>query len=129
MTTTTTDGRAFFTSESSGFFAGSTYLSHHQVLQWAKEKDCCDARLVRLATTPQPGLAFPPSTGMVNLVEPTGISIISDIDDTIKETRILHGARTVLANTFFNPSKAIPGMAEAYMKWVNLHALYSPQIN
>ncbi|SAM06397.1 hypothetical protein [Absidia glauca] len=117
MTTTTTDGRAFFTSESSGFFAGSTYLSHHQVLQWAKEKDCCDARLVRLATTPRPGLAFPPSTGMVNLVEPTGISIISDIDDTIKETRILHGARTVLANTFFNPSKAIPGMAEAYMKW------------
>ncbi|KAI8340220.1 hypothetical protein BC941DRAFT_419774 [Chlamydoabsidia padenii] len=109
------DGQITFKSEGSGFFSGLTRLPHQQVLQWAKEKDCCDARLVRLEALGT--RSFPVSTGMVNLVEPTGISIISDIDDTIKETQILHGARTVLANTFFNPSKDIPGMAEAYMKW------------
>ncbi|ORZ15344.1 hypothetical protein BCR42DRAFT_452193 [Absidia repens] len=127
------DGRAIFKSESSGFFSGPTHLSHRQVLQWAKEKDYCDARLLQIKSTPyinnkdhhhkgmDPACAgtapFPTSTGMVNLIEPTGISIISDIDDTIKETQILHGARTVLANTFFKESKDISGMAETYMKW------------
>ncbi|SAM04444.1 hypothetical protein [Absidia glauca] len=125
------DGQAVFRSESSGFFSGPMHLSHQQVLQWAKEKDCCDARLLRLQSTPYhhhkdpqhpttpPASApsFPISTGMVNLIEPTGISIISDIDDTIKETQILHGARKVLVNTFFNASKDISGMAETYMKW------------
>jgi hypothetical protein len=128
------DGQAVFRSESSGFFSGPMHLSHQQVLQWAKEKDCCDARLLRLQSTPYhhhhkdpqhpttpPASApsFPISTGMVNLIEPTGISIISDIDDTIKETQILHGARKVLVNTFFNASKDISGMAETYMKWVS----------
>jgi hypothetical protein len=131
------DGQAVFRSESSGFFSGPMHLSHQQVLQWAKEKDCCDARLLRLQSTPYhhhkdhqhpttppasaPASApsFPISTGMVNLIEPTGISIISDIDDTIKETQILHGARKVLVNTFFNTSKDISGMAETYMKWVS----------
>lgn len=123
------DGQAIFKTESSGFFSGLTHLSHRQVLQWAKEKDYCDARLLQIKSTPysnkmkdlhhemDPAAPFPASTGMVNLIEPTGISIISDIDDTIKETQILHGARTVLANTFFKESKDISGMAETYMKW------------
>ncbi|ORZ23242.1 hypothetical protein BCR42DRAFT_487246 [Absidia repens] len=120
------DGQAIFKSENSGFFSGPTHLSHQHVLNWAKEKDCCDARLLKLQSTPYNDRhsphpmdidPFPESYGMVNLVEPTGISIISDIDDTIKETQILYGARTVLANTFFNASKGIPGMAETYMKW------------
>ncbi|KAI8343523.1 hypothetical protein BC941DRAFT_343222 [Chlamydoabsidia padenii] len=123
------DGQAVFKSENSGFFSGPMHLSHRQVLQWAKEKDCCDARLLQLKSTPfvhtdldplkipTTTAPFPTSTGIVNLIEPTGISIISDIDDTIKETQILHGARKVLANTFFNSCKDISGMAEAYMKW------------
>ncbi|CAO3591347.1 unnamed protein product [Absidia cylindrospora] len=123
---TIVDGQGIFKSESSGFFSGPTHLSHQQVLLWAKERDCCDARLLKLQSTPYIDQhsphpmdidPFPESFGMVNLIEPTGISIISDIDDTIKETQILHGVRAVLSNTFFNTSKGIPGMAEAYMKW------------
>ncbi|CAO3622964.1 unnamed protein product [Cunninghamella echinulata] len=107
-----------FKSESNGFFTGITKFSHEQVLQWAKEQDCCDSRLLKLQAIENKGdHSFPISQGIVNLIEPTGISIISDIDDTIKETQILHGARTVLQNTFFNETNDIPGMAEAYMKW------------
>lgn len=52
--------------------------------------------------------------GRVRLVEPEGISIISDIDDTIKDTRIPLGKDTVLSKTFCEPFAAIPGMAEMY---------------
>ncbi|CAO3645137.1 unnamed protein product [Cunninghamella blakesleeana] len=108
-----------FKSESNGFFTGNIEFNHDKVLQWAKEQDCCDSRILKLEAIENKGdqYSFPISQGIVNLIEPTGISIISDIDDTIKETQILHGARTVLQNTFFNPTNDIPGMAEAYMKW------------
>uniref|UniRef100_A0A1D1XS85 Uncharacterized protein C29B5.04c n=1 Tax=Anthurium amnicola TaxID=1678845 RepID=A0A1D1XS85_9ARAE len=58
-----------------------------------------------------------PHYGVVNLIEPEGVSIISDIDDTIKDTNILRGAKKVLSNTFLQPFKDVPGMADAYRKF------------
>ncbi|CAG8627256.1 17042_t:CDS:2 [Funneliformis caledonium] len=58
-----------------------------------------------------------PSYGVVNLVEPEGVSIISDIDDTIKDTNILQGAKSVLTNTFLQPFKDVQGMSELYRKF------------
>ncbi|KAG0069616.1 hypothetical protein BGZ89_002506 [Linnemannia elongata] len=55
--------------------------------------------------------------GIVNLVDPEGISIISDIDDTIKETDIVAGARIILRNTFLNDMMDVPGMAKVYKNW------------
>ncbi|CAG8538412.1 10664_t:CDS:2 [Racocetra fulgida] len=46
--------------------------------------------------------------GVVNLIEPDGYSVISDIDDTIKQTEILEGARTVFSNTFLQKAKENP---------------------
>ncbi|KAF8954238.1 hypothetical protein BGZ46_002977 [Entomortierella lignicola] len=57
------------------------------------------------------------SVGIVNLIDPKGISVISDIDDTIKETNVLAGAKTILQNTFLKDMQAVSGMAEVYMKW------------
>ncbi|KAF7724173.1 hypothetical protein EC973_001245 [Apophysomyces ossiformis] len=100
--------------DTNGIFFGRFDLPVPQVLAWAKHQDLCDARLLRIhAGHPD----FPPAHGMVHLIEPTGISVISDIDDTIKHTNILNGTRVVLANTFFRATKAVAGMAEAYMKW------------
>ena len=45
---------------------------------------------------------------------PTGWGVVSDIDDTIKESGTLAGARTLLANTFVKPSRAVGGMAALY---------------
>ncbi|KAG0306919.1 hypothetical protein BGZ98_001455 [Dissophora globulifera] len=58
-----------------------------------------------------------PCQGVVNLVDPEGISIISDIDDTIKETNIAAGAKIILRNTFLNDMQDVPGMAAVYQKW------------
>ncbi|KAF9999847.1 hypothetical protein BGZ80_003313 [Entomortierella chlamydospora] len=57
------------------------------------------------------------SVGTVNLIDPEGVSIISDIDDTIKETNILAGATIVLRNTFLKEMRDVPGMADVYMQW------------
>ncbi|KAF9964536.1 hypothetical protein BGZ70_006314 [Mortierella alpina] len=55
--------------------------------------------------------------GVVNLIDPEGISIISDIDDTIKETNVSAGARIILRNTFLQDMRVVPGMSEVYKQW------------
>lgn len=52
-------------------------------------------------------------TGRVQLIGPTGVSVISDIDDTIKITRVAD-RWALLRNTFTRKFKAVPGMAELY---------------
>lgn len=56
-------------------------------------------------------------TGRVHLVEPEGLSIISDIDDTVKRTGIPGGPRTVVRKTFFEEWEALPDMAEHFARW------------
>ncbi|KAI8908736.1 hypothetical protein DFJ77DRAFT_473144 [Powellomyces hirtus] len=51
--------------------------------------------------------------GMVYLVEPEGVSIISDIDDTIKITEVLDKVK-VLKHTFLQPFEAVYGMPKLY---------------
>jgi len=58
-------------------------------------------------------------TGRVQLIEPEGLSIVSDIDDTIKITEIPAGSRIVVQNTFFKDFTAAPGMHELYRQWGN----------
>ena len=45
-----------------------------------------------------------------------GISVISDIDDTIKVSHVANRGR-LLRNTFVNPFAPVPGMAELYQAW------------
>lgn len=55
--------------------------------------------------------------GKVQLLEPTGLSVISDIDDTIKITQIPAGPKVVMANTLVREYQAVPEMAERYRAW------------
>ncbi|MCM3871265.1 MAG: DUF2183 domain-containing protein [Pyrinomonadaceae bacterium] len=52
--------------------------------------------------------------GRIRLIEPEGVSLISDIDDTIKVTDIPAGTDTVLRNTFCRAFKSLPEMAKSY---------------
>lgn len=54
--------------------------------------------------------------GRVRLIEPNGLSLISDIDDTIKISEVPAGKDTVLRNTFCLDFKSVmvPNMAAAY---------------
>ncbi|KAJ2078381.1 hypothetical protein H4R24_004514 [Coemansia sp. RSA 988] len=57
------------------------------------------------------------TAGVAHLVEPHGISVVSDIDDTIKASNITAEKRIVLETVFAQPLRAVPGMAELYGEW------------
>jgi phosphatidate phosphatase APP1 len=51
-----------------------------------------------------------------HLVPPEGISVISDIDDTVKITEVTDREQ-LLRNTFLRPFRAVEGMAKLYRRW------------
>jgi phosphatidate phosphatase APP1 len=53
---------------------------------------------------------------VIRLLPPTGLSVISDIDDTIKETTVTN-RRELLQNTFLRDFKYVEGMADVYQNW------------
>jgi phosphatidate phosphatase APP1 len=57
-----------------------------------------------------------PFHGEVLLVPSTGISVISDIDDTIKISQVTN-RHELIRNTFLRPFQGVPGMADVYQNW------------
>ena len=53
-------------------------------------------------------------TGVIRFLEPEGLSVVSDIDDTIKISEVPAGKKRVLRNVFLHPYRAAPGMRERY---------------
>ncbi len=54
--------------------------------------------------------------GEILVIPKTGLSIISDIDDTIKISNV-NDKKELIRNTFMRPFKAAPGMASLYRHW------------
>lgn len=54
--------------------------------------------------------------GLAYLVPPRGVSVISDIDDTVKVSQVAD-RKALLSNVFVNEFKAVPGMAALYQAW------------
>ena len=52
--------------------------------------------------------------GRIKLLAPSGRSVVTDIDDTIKITDILQGRAAILRNTFLKAFEAVPGMRDRY---------------
>ena len=59
---------------------------------------------------------LPAGEGRIHLVPETGVSVISDIDDTVKVTNVAD-RRELLRNTMLREFTAVPGMPEAYRRW------------
>ncbi len=57
-----------------------------------------------------------PGQGRIQVVPDTGISVISDIDDTVKISNVAD-RRELLRNTFVREFAAVPGMPEVYRRW------------
>ena len=55
-------------------------------------------------------------SGVIRLLDPDGISVISDIDDTVKISNVTD-RRSLLEYTFLLDFVAAPGMAELYRSW------------
>lgn len=61
--------------------------------------------------------------GEVELLGGTGVSIISDIDDTIKISEVREH-KALLRNTFFAPFRPVKGMPELYRGWASKGAQF-----
>ncbi|KAF8947953.1 hypothetical protein BGZ47_007221 [Haplosporangium gracile] len=99
-----------------GHFDGTLRMSSSEVeAHHHKDDNAGHPRLLKLhahhADMPDP------CHGVVNLIDPEGVSIISDIDDTIKETNVTAGARIILRNTFLKDMMEVEGMASVYKGW------------
>lgn len=61
--------------------------------------------------------------GRVLLIGPKGLTVVTDIDDTIKISSVTM-KKELLANTFFRPWRAVPGMATVYQQWAKEGAVF-----
>ena len=57
-----------------------------------------------------------PSGGRIQLIDEEGLSVVSDIDDTVKVTNVAN-RRELLANTLLREFSAVEGMADVYRGW------------
>jgi len=104
-------------SKSNGHFYGQIRLPSRTVRQW--KLDHLNRINFRAVTQKNDNRTF---TGSIQFVENTGLSIISDIDDTIKLSQV-YDKTLLLKNTFDKAYSPIPGMAKSYNRW----AKYSPR--
>ena len=57
-------------------------------------------------------------SGRLDCLPPRGLSVISDIDDTVKISEV-HDKQALLANTFLRPYRPVAGMARLYARLAN----------
>lgn len=62
-------------------------------------------------------------SGAAQLIGPQGVSVISDIDDTIKESEVAD-RRRLLRNTFLHEFEPVEGMSEVYRGWAEQGAAF-----
>ena len=95
--------------ESVGIVEMDVVLPENRAKQLLEKQDSANGWLTfRAVSHDHTGL------GRVRLIEPDGISVVSDIDDTIKVTDIPSGQDIVLRNTFCRDFQAAPDMAKMY---------------
>ena len=96
-------------SDRAGYFVGSVPLTNDQV-----------ARLSRdgvIAFESLPAESRPDRfRGIAVLVPEQGVTVITDMDDTIKDTNVNNHAEA-RANTLVRPFRPVAGMPEAYRAW------------
>lgn len=104
--------RELRTSEPNGHFKSRVHLSDGELMSALRTNSnhWLSFELLRLDSDQR---RFP---GSVQLLEENGLSVISDIDDTIKISQVLE-KKEMLRNTFCRPFKAVPGMAAVYQSW------------
>jgi hypothetical protein len=97
-------------SKANGHFSGTVRLTEEQM---SGSRNARSGGRIEFEALTNDGRVF---KGSAELMDDDGISVISDIDDTIKITEVLR-RHECLRNTFLEPFKPVPGMAEAYEAW------------
>jgi len=103
-------------SKINGHFENYTIIPNKQL------SELFDNRWLKYQTQPskEDGNQF---DGYVQLLSHDGVSIISDIDDTIKESNVTD-KNELLANTFVRNFKPVDNMAKVYQTWYSVGAAF-----
>ena len=97
-----------------GHFAGEIRLPAERIDELLRQSaGAARAVACRAVTPPGDQRTF---VGRVYLPAPTGISVVSDIDDTVKVSNV-RDPEELLRNTFLRDFQAVPGMAKWYRQW------------
>lgn len=91
-------------------------LSPEQRLRGDRQSRIMSLRLLDESAVPSPTTQLFGRETSIHLIAPYGVSVVSDIDDTIKATDV-SSRRSMLANTFLKPFAAVDGMAALYRQW------------
>jgi len=100
-------------SGANGHFKGEINLTDEQAK--LVEQDAHGRITIEVRPTSRPERKF---AGHVTLLAPEGLSVISDIDDTIKVSNVLD-KQELLRSSFAKPFEAVPGMADFYKKFAD----------
>lgn len=95
-----------------GSVRASIWLSEQDMDASELDKGQVDIQ-IRLASDPEKSVVHTPA--QLDMGQKLGL--ISDIDDTIKVTKVFCGPRSVLRNTFLRRHKPVRGMAELFTKY------------
>jgi phosphatidate phosphatase APP1 len=96
-------------SDSDGCFSGSVSLTAEELKPLLKDD------MLTYTASSRDGRVF---TGRACFIEAKGISVISDIDDTIKISDVLN-RKELVKNTFIRPYRDVPGMKDLYSQWAS----------
>jgi phosphatidate phosphatase APP1 len=96
-------------SNAAGYFTTDTVLPKSEVEQLARDG------VITFSSVPTDTNSRP-FFGTVRLVPEEGVTVVTDIDDTIKVTN-MHDSKEKEANTFLRPFTAVTGMPELYGTW------------
>ncbi len=99
-------------SAADGHFSGRVRLSVEQVAELRQAFGAMPARVAVQLPRRDKREFF----GELFILDPAGVSVISDMDDTIRVSHVRNKAR-LLAGTFLHEYEAVPGMAELYSRW------------
>lgn len=100
---------SFPKSDLNGIIKGFIKLSHERAISLIEAQSAQNGWLtIRAVSDEHSGL------GRIRLIEPKGLSVISDIDDTVKVTEIPAGGKIIVRNTFFGDFIAVPEMIDSY---------------
>jgi phosphatidate phosphatase APP1 len=101
-------------SKRNGHFRGSFRLGLDEAQQLARSSQFDNHWLDFQVTSAGNATRF--ASGCAQLIGQSGVTVISDIDDTIKLTEVTDRTK-LLRNTFLRQFEAVAGMADVYRGW------------
>lgn len=99
-------------SNENGHFSGQFNISSKQI-DWSQSASTHPVIHFETSNNENKQRAY---GGQLLLIPATGLSVISDIDDTIKVSNVSN-KKELLKNTFMRPFQAAPGMSDLYQQW------------